>query len=547
MSIFTTLLPRPGGVGRGRLSLRTRLIVAFVGVVFVATLVLGAASAIVAGTALTEVVGQQLDSRAHEESILLGRSLDQQITSLRVLALNQSLIFAVSVANQRYPAGREAVMQLLAELDKEWASAPDDSILVRGHVTASAEADTLRAYRELFPENFELIIADRRGGLVAATERTSDYNQGDEEWWQVAANGGLYIGQPELDESAGLMGMIIAVPIRNSETGEVLGVARSTYSFDALVGKIASIRVGKTGGVSMLLSASELVDQSGQIQAITPAMAEAITAAAAEPYVVRQIDGRELLVSTAPFGESVELRQYRWQIIFQQETYEALEPLRSARNAQLIVALASLAGAAALAVLVAGRITAPLSRLSAAAHAFAGGELSRRVGLNGDDEIGRLAGSFDRMAAALEQRIHSEQEAQADRLRLQDEVISVQRATLRELATPLIPLGDDVLLLPLVGSVDRERADLIFQSLLHGVAARRARRVVIDLTGIPAVDADVAATLLRAAQGVRLLGAAVTLTGIRASLAQTLVELELPLDQFTIETSLESALGRERG
>lgn len=214
----------------------------------------------------------------------------------------------------------------------------------------------------------------------------------------------------------------------------------------------------------------------------------------------------------------------------------------SARTAQLLAALSSLAGAAVLATIVARRITAPLTRLADVARGLGEGDLSRRVGLGGEDEIGRLGRSFDAMADALEERVRAEHAANDERLRLQDEVIRVQRDTLRELATPLIPLNDDVLLLPLVGSVDRERAEQIFQALLQGVAERRARRVVIDLTGIPSLDAEVAATLLRAAQGVRLIGAEVALTGISASLALTLVALDLPLDAIAVSDSLESAL-----
>lgn len=534
--------PTPPGPREPRLPLRARLILTFVGVVLLALIIFGLASALVAGSALTAVVGGQLDSRADENADRLARSLDQQITSLRVLSLGQSIYAAVKLANLQYPTSAETIQRRLGELDAQWAGAADDSGLVRSRVSESPAAASLREYQTLAPANVELIIADGFGGLVAATERTSDYNQSDEAWWQTARAGQTYFGQPELDASTGVMALIIAVPIRNPDDGSTLGVIRTTYSFDAIVAQLRAVRVGETGGVTLVLSEDTMLDDSWQLAPVGAAEREGLAAAAAAPYAVRAIGGRERVLSVAPVGTTPEIRSLGWQLLFYQETYEALAPLMSARTAQLLAALSSLAGAAVLATIVARRITAPLTRLADVARGLGEGDLSRRVGLGGEDEIGRLGRSFDAMADALEERVRAEHAANDERLRLQDEVIRVQRDTLRELATPLIPLNDDVLLLPLVGSVDRERAEQIFQALLQGVAERRARRVVIDLTGIPSLDAEVAATLLRAAQGVRLIGAEVALTGISASLALTLVALDLPLDAIAVSDSLESAL-----
>jgi anti-anti-sigma factor len=511
-------------------------------VVLLALIIFGLASALVAGSALTAVVGGQLDSRAEENADRLARSLDQQITSLRVLSLGQSVYAAVKLANLQYPTSQETIQRRLGELDAQWATAADDSGIVRSRVSESPAAASLREYQTLEPANVELIIADGFGGLVAATERTSDYNQSDEAWWQTARAGQIYFGQPELDASTGVTALIIAVPILNPDDGSTIGVIRSTYSFDAIVAQLRAVRVGETGGVTLVLSADTMLDETWQLAPVGAAEREGLAAAAAAPYAVRTIGGRERVLSVAPVGATPEIRALGWQLLFYQDTYEALAPLLSARTAQLLAALASLAGAAALATIVARRITAPLTRLTAVARGLGEGDLSRRVGLGGRDEIGRLGRSFDAMADALEERVRAEHAANDERLRLQDEVIRVQRDTLRELATPLIPLNDDVLLLPLVGSIDGERAEQIFQALLQGVAERRARRVVIDLTGIPSLDSEVAATLLRAAQGVRLIGAEVALTGISASLALTLVALDLPLDQIAVRDSLESAL-----
>lgn len=131
---------------------------------------------------------------------------------------------------------------------------------------------------------------------------------------------------------------------------------------------------------------------------------------------------------------------------------------------------------------------------------------------------------------------------QEDRARLQAELISAQNAALRELSTPLIPVADDVVVMPLIGSIDSTRAQMVIETLLTGVAEQHARTAIIDITGVPIVDTQVANGLIRAAQAVKLLGAQVVLTGIRPEVAQTLVGLGTDLSGITTRSNLKSGI-----
>jgi anti-anti-sigma regulatory factor len=135
-------------------------------------------------------------------------------------------------------------------------------------------------------------------------------------------------------------------------------------------------------------------------------------------------------------------------------------------------------------------------------------------------------------------QIHAEQE----RVRLQEQVIAAQQAALRELSTPLIPLADHVVAMPLIGSVDSGRAQQVVEELLAGVAANRATTAIIDITGVPVVDTQVAGALLRAAQAVELLGARVVLTGIRPEVAQTLVGIGVNLGSIVTRSTLRDGI-----
>jgi len=125
---------------------------------------------------------------------------------------------------------------------------------------------------------------------------------------------------------------------------------------------------------------------------------------------------------------------------------------------------------------------------------------------------------------------------------IQQEIILAQQATLEELSTPLIPISDTVMVMPLIGSMDSRRAQQVLDTLLGGVAAARAEIVIIDITGVSIVDTQVANALIRAAQAVKLLGAQVMLTGIRPEVAQTLVGLGVDLSTMITRSTLQSGI-----
>lgn len=141
--------------------------------------------------------------------------------------------------------------------------------------------------------------------------------------------------------------------------------------------------------------------------------------------------------------------------------------------------------------------------------------------------------------------LHASEEARA---RLQAELIETQQSVIRELSTPLIPIADDVLIMPLIGSIDTARAQAILETLLAGIAAQRAQTAILDITGVATIDTQVASALVGAAQAVRLLGARLMLTGIHPAIAQTLVHLGVDLGDIatygTLQAGIAAALHR---
>jgi rsbT co-antagonist protein RsbR len=138
--------------------------------------------------------------------------------------------------------------------------------------------------------------------------------------------------------------------------------------------------------------------------------------------------------------------------------------------------------------------------------------------------------------------ISEQKQQEQEHAALQQQIIATQQAAIAELSTPLLPLADGVVALPLVGTLDSRRAQQVMETLLEGIAHYRATIAIVDITGVQMVDTQVAQALIHAAQAVRLLGAQVVLTGIQPQIAQTLVHLGADLSDIITRSNLQKGI-----
>ena len=223
--------------------------------------------------------------------------------------------------------------------------------------------------------------------------------------------------------------------------------------------------------------------------------------------------------------------------------------------------------AALVALAMARYIAAPLRKLAVAATAVGQGTLEALPNLRGSAEVGALASAFGQMVADLrtsQAAVAEQQRTLETRVRertadlertlaeLQESITTREQlsATVRGLSSPIIPVLDGLLVMPLVGVIDSQRAALLMETLLHGVERYRATMVILDVTGVPIIDTQVARTLLDAARAVKLLGTQTMLVGLRPELAQTIVGLGLDLTGLSTQADLQSGVTyamRQRG
>jgi rsbT co-antagonist protein RsbR len=123
-----------------------------------------------------------------------------------------------------------------------------------------------------------------------------------------------------------------------------------------------------------------------------------------------------------------------------------------------------------------------------------------------------------------------------------EQIIADQAVAMLELSTPVVRLWDGIIAVPLVGTLDSARTQMVMEKLLETLVATGAEQAVIDITGVPTVDTEVAQHLLKTVSAARLLGAECTVSGIRPQVAQTIVSLGIEFGDIATKATLADAL-----
>lgn len=154
----------------------------------------------------------------------------------------------------------------------------------------------------------------------------------------------------------------------------------------------------------------------------------------------------------------------------------------------------------------------------------------------------RLIMSGQAYLAGIGLDISARKQAEAEARRLQEQVIEAQRHALQELSTPIIPVLDRIIVMPLIGSIDTMRAKDITRTLLAGISQYRAKIVIVDITGVPIVDSGVADHLNKTIQAARLKGAQTIVTGMSDAVAEAIIDLGIDWSGIQTLSDLQTGL-----
>ena len=395
----------------GVFPLRSKLILFFILVAVVAVTAVAGGINLITRAELEQQVGQNSNRVAERVSESIASQLEGQLRILQT-AGTQFEEAAAEASNSQIGSS-EDIIAGIKRSDETWVSAADDNAIIR-NVLDNTLAGELRELQEISPEHVELFVTDRYGANIAATNRTSDFYQADEDWWQAAYNGGAgnnYIGQPEFDVSSQTYALILAIPL--FQEGELVGVLRSTLDLRPLITLLEAESFGETGQVELRINKADLLGNEklnqDEIDALT-----AMTGQYGEiPYHENLNLVSEVQVGSAESNSTEDpISQLGWSVIVHQNLDEALQPVENQVRSTTLIALAVLLGAGLLGVFAAQKIAAPLVNLTQTARQISAGDLSARATIQTEDEIGTLAGTFNEMnnqlgkiLAGLEQRV----------------------------------------------------------------------------------------------------------------------------------------------
>ena len=393
------------------LNLRIKLAVAFLALIILVQGLVTIVSGIVVSTTTVRQTGANLSTFAQGKAREIGQTIDREVDALRTLSLN-TWIRNVAEAKSKTNASDLAEIETL---DQQWRAADaansNADPIVAG-VLNNEISDELHKFQEAFPQHAEVFITDRHGANIAATNRTSDYYQADEAWWQAAfdnGRGGVYIGQPEFDESANTYAINVALPLYANNRSDIVGVIRTTVNIDALTGVLASGRFGQTGRVEVYLPDGREIE----IETDSDGDKLEIEEGSLSPDILAQIQvpgafvetshsgkpsligGRSLAAEDSQLSHAEALAELDWTVIAAQDRAEALQANTAANQATALVGITGLILAGLLAYFVAQYLSAPITRLTQVAHEIAGGNLEARAEVEAGDEIGQLAATFN--------------------------------------------------------------------------------------------------------------------------------------------------------
>jgi GAF domain-containing protein/HAMP domain-containing protein len=457
---------------------RTKLILFFVIVAIFSVTTAAVVANTLARNEITRQVSTNQQAVAENLATLIGRDIESQIEILQTAA--SQFGNAADIANTSYKVSELEIRDRNMELDQEWITAPDTAALVL-RILNNRSAVTLRQLRSDFPRHAEFIVTDKYGANVAATSRTSDYFQADEDWWQSAyasGAGGVYVGQPEFDESTQTYAVNLAVPIWLN--GSVVGVLRSTYDVSAIIDILQHGSSSENSNVELLVSSNTLLNGEKIAQEELPGLGLTVGQTGevvyqGEPSLVSQ---QRIFAPSGSIGENI-ISRLGWSIIVYEGLESALQPVQQQTRAITLISIIITAMVSLLGYYASQRLVSPIINLTEVTKKISGGDLSIRADIPTRDEIGELADSFNRMTGQLQdtlgglERRVSERTTDLDMARLISERRAQELQSISEISRTISTEQSLEILLPLITRLVSDRFEFYHVGIFFMDEARQ--------------------------------------------------------------------------
>jgi PAS domain S-box-containing protein len=384
--------------------LRFKLILSMIVVVVIGSVALTVVQAIQSSDRLTESTSTALQNMADSQAEELGDLVASRLEMMSSLALSTSVIDYLQEQNAEFSEMSEAsVLREMQRFDTSWENASDSSTLVRGKLTNGLASQAIELKSLAEGEFLEVFFTDKYGGLAATSDRTSDYYQADEGWWQIAYHDGFgspYVGQMEFDESTGQFAVNLAVPVYDRDTREVIGIMRSTFDISSQLEAMdeRGESIGDTAELEVLF-ANESHVHHGEVVPMTDEEHE-LTHEWTPEKVTLFWDGNDNYagMSRVVSSELALIEELDWEILVTQDVAVISSSIQANVLSSIGIGFLVILVGGALAAFIGQTIATPVLTLTEVAKSFAGGDYNIRADIASEDEIGQLASAFNLMA-----------------------------------------------------------------------------------------------------------------------------------------------------
>ena len=360
---------------------------------------------------LQSAVGITLKAHARDRAQAISSLLSKQSDALEGFVLSKVIQDQAAAASAEYTTDSLAVIRdQLDQHEMAWRSAPDSDPLVQD-VLNNETVHELRKFQNNFTGYSDLLLTDKYGALLAATTRPTNYDQSILSWWQAAFHNGegtIFMSQPILHPDTGSRYMIIVIPVRAHLDSALVGILMATYSLQDIEQMLVTKAPGQMVENSLALPTGQMLMSGNRLISIEQNTLERLQATSDLDFTVMSFEDKSKLVSqalvTVPSSdpeETIAFHGLNWTIIAHQEHAEAFAPLHAAWRTALLSTLIVLLLTTGLAVVLTQVLIAPISRLTVVAGQIAAGDLSAKAHIESQDEIGRLARTFNTMLDEL--------------------------------------------------------------------------------------------------------------------------------------------------
>lgn len=360
--------------------------------------------------ALEETVGAESIDRAYMFALSVDRGVYTKLHELAIISLGRAIVSDLNDSNLEFEAmaDMEAYIDMM---DAAWTAVPPDEVtpFMQEILDTPLSRDlTVRLEEHYLIEHGidmygEVVVTNRYGAVVAMTQRTTDYRQNDEVWWQETRNSTHYVGDAEYDESSHTYGLPVCYCVVGDD-GEFLGLIRAVVGLVEIVAETQfEAEIYETTEAKVISSDHKLLYASTAFRMFEDVSREdyVLKMDGDSGYFRSTEGGRERLYAYTPSPGYLEYGGLSWTIVVSADTSEVFQSVTTLSYQIMVASAVVLVLFVVVAFSLSSSVSRPVAQMRVAVARMARGDLKERVDVKSSDELGELAAAFNDMAAEL--------------------------------------------------------------------------------------------------------------------------------------------------